>query len=134
MAFINIPLGDVKEPDVVPEGQYELQIVKAEDGESKQGNAMTTISMRVVGEPKAQLVRHWLTYPNSRTPADQVEMRRLDIKRFLVAFGFSEEEIAGGFDTADLVGRTANVLLTQEESEDQDGVFYNRLRLPKLAA
>lgn len=132
MAFIPIALDDVKEGEAVAEGQYEVQIVKVEDGESKQGNAMTTVTMKILDTPNAATVRHWLTYPNSKTPSEQIEMRKLDILRFLVAFGFSREEVAGGFDSADLQGRTAVVTLTQEEANDDSGNIYNRLRLPRL--
>lgn len=131
MPFIDAALDDsVKEAEPVPEGDYELRIVKSEDGESKAGNSMTTVYMRVEDNnyPNAALVRHWLTYPDSHTPQDQRQMRLLDIKRFLSCFGIPFEK--GGFNSDDLMGATGRCMVTQEEGDD--GNVYNRLRLPRL--
>jgi len=130
MPFINVALDDAKEQEPVPEGEYDLRIVKAEDGESKAGNAMTTVYIKIEDSayPNAALCRHWLTYPDRDTPADQRQMRLLDIKRFLTAFGIAQE--SKGFNSDDLLGATARCMLSQEEADD--GNVYNRLRLPRL--
>lgn len=130
MPFIKVPLDDAKEQEAVPEGEYDLRIVKAEDGESKKGNPMTTVMIAIEnsGIPNPNIVRHWLTYPDDNTPADQRNMRLLDIKRFLTAFGVPTED--GGFNSDDLPGQTARCFLSQEEGDD--GQIYNRLRLPRL--
>jgi len=131
MPYISVALDDAKEGEPVPEGEYELRIVKAEDGESKKGNPMTTVMIRIenAGIPNAAPVRHWITYPTAQTPADQVNMRLLDIKRFLVCFGIPFD--GHGFDSADLEGATGRCMLTQEQNEE-NGEIYNRLRLPRL--
>jgi hypothetical protein len=130
MGFINVDLGDVKEVEAVAEGEYDLRVVKAEDGESKAGNQMTSVLIRIedAAIPNPAPVRHWLTYPSTDTPADQRQMRLLDIKRFLHMFGVPMEK--GGFDSQDLVGATARCYLSQEEGDD--GNVYNRLKLPRL--
>lgn len=130
MPFINVDLNNAQEPDIVPEGSYNLRIVKAEDGESKQGNEMTTVYIKVESDdfPNSQIIKHWLTYPNSGTPEDQRAMRLIDIKRFLTCFGIKFE--GEGFNSEDLVGATGECLVTQEEADD--GNTYNRLRLPRL--
>lgn len=130
MTFIPIKLDDVQEATAVAEGEYELQIIKAEFGESKKGNSMVTVTMRVLDEPTAQLVSHWLVPPKAGDPEDQVRLRKLDIARFCSAFGIPTE--GGGFDTDDFPGQRAKVYLKKEVGE-QDGNEYNRLRLPKLA-
>ena len=129
MGFISLPLEDVKEPEVVPDGNYDLRIIKAEDGRSKAGNDMTSIMIKVEDDryPDAQVIRHWLTYPDEDTPKDQRYLRLLDIKRFLLAFGIPYEK---GFESEDLVGATGKCLVYQEEGDD--GNIYNRLRLPRL--
>jgi hypothetical protein len=130
MPFISVPLDDAKEAEPVPEGEYDLRIVKAEDGPSKKGNAMTTVYIKVEDSayPNAALVRHWITYPDRDTPADQRQMRLLDIKRFLTCFGVAQE--SNGFNSDDLLGSVGRSFLYQEEADD--GNVYNRLRLPRL--
>ena len=131
MPYISVALDDAKEGEPVPEGEYELRIVKAEDGESKKGNTMTTVTMRIenAGIPNASPVRHWLVYPDSSTPMEQRNLRLLDIKRFLTCFGVPFD--GGGFDSADLEGAIGRCMLTQEQNEE-NGEIYNRLRLPRL--
>jgi hypothetical protein len=130
MGFIKVDLNDAKEAETVPEGEYDLRIIKAEDGESKAGNPMTSVLIKIEDAPipNASPVRHWLTYPDSKTPADQRNMRLLDIKRFLTCFGVPMT--AYGFDSEDLVGATGRAYLAQEEGDN--GEVYNRLRLPRL--
>jgi len=128
MGFIKVPLDDIKENEPVAEGEYELRIIKAEDTNSKAGNPMTAVTMRVEGIPTAALVRHWLVYPTEETPPDQRHMRLLDIKRFLHCFHIPMD--GGGFDSADLEGQTGKCFVAQEEGDDDQ--VYNRLRLPRL--
>lgn len=132
MPFIPLAMNDVKENEAVPEGTYDLRIVKVEDGKSKAGNTMTTVVIRIedAAHPNASPIRHWLTYPDDNTPADQRQMRMLDIKRFLALF--EVDLTPDGFDSDDLNGAVARCLVTQEEGDD--GNIYNRLRLPKLKA
>jgi hypothetical protein len=129
MPYIKVDLDDAQELEVAPEGEYDLRIVKAEDGESKSGNDMTTVTILIEGAPAATApVKHWITYPGPDTPPDQRAMRLIDIKRFLVCFGVAHDE--GGFNSEDLVGQTGRCLVIQEKADD--GNTYNRLRLPRL--
>lgn len=132
MPFIPLAMNDVKENEAVPEGTYDLRIVKVTDGFSKAGNSMTTVVIAIESpeHPNASPIRHWLTYPDEETPPEQRNMRLLDIKRFLTMFEVVFDK--GGFDSAELQGQTARCLVTQEEGDD--GNIYNRLRLPKLKA
>jgi len=129
MPRINVDLDDAQELEIAPEGEYELRIVKAEDGESKSGNDMTTVTIAFEGHPEWQPLKHWITYPNAATPPDQRAMRLIDIKRFLVCFGISHDDT--GFDSDDLVGQTGECLVIQEKADD--GNTYNRMRLPRLS-
>lgn len=130
MPFVPIRLDDVQEGSAVADGEYDLQIIKAVLGESKKGNSMVTVTIRVLDEPTANLVNHWLTPPAAGLPEDQVRLRKLDIARFCSAFDIPTED--GGFDTDDFAGKTARVYLKKEVSED-DGNEYNRLRLPRIS-
>lgn len=130
MPFINVDLNDAREQETVPEGNYKLRIVKAEDGESKAGNEMTTVYIKIENSdvPNPALIRHWITYPGRDSTADQRAMRLIDIKRFLVCFGIPFE--GGGFNSEDLVGAEGECLVITETGDD--GNDYNRLRLPRL--
>jgi hypothetical protein len=130
MAFIKAELKDVKEAEAVAEGEYDLRIMKVDEGESKKGNPMLTLSIKIENAPikNPAMVRHWIVLPDTDTPEDQVQMRMLELKRLLAAFGVRYD--GEGFDTEDLVGATGKAFLTQEEG-DQGGVF-NRLRLPRI--
>jgi hypothetical protein len=91
---------------------------------------MTTVYIKVESNdfPNPQIIKHWLTYPDSDTPEDQRAMRLIDIKRFLTCFGVAMED--KGFNSEDLVGCTGECLVIQEEADN--GNTYNRLRLPRL--
>lgn len=131
MGFVSVSLNDVQEPQVVPEGEYDLRIVKKEDGESKKGNPMTTVMIRIedAAVRNPAIVMHYLVHPTPDTPPDQREMRNLEFKRFLTVFGVAYDE--RGFDTDDLVGATCRCSLIQEEGDDR--VIRNRLKLPRLS-
>jgi hypothetical protein len=129
MPFISVPLDDVKEPKAVPEGEYDLRIIDAEDTESKKGNPMTVVRIAIEGED-AMPIRHYITYPDDNLPREQVQMRLLDLKRFLTCFGIPFDP--SGFNSEDLAGATGRCMVIQEEANDESGNIYNRLRLPRL--
>ena len=124
MSFVNVSLSDAKEPKAVPEGEYDLRIISAEDKESKKGNPMTEVKIAIEGED-AYPIRHFITYPDG---GEHDGMKLLEIKRFLECFGIAYDD--DGFDTEDLPGATGRSLVVQEEGDN--GVIYNRLRLPRL--
>lgn len=127
MSFVKINLKDAKEPEIVPEGEYDLRIVKVMDSETKKKDPMTvlTIKIETTEVPNPAPVQHFITYPNGGQWDD---MRQLEIKRLLTLFGVRFDE--AGFDTEELLGATARCLLTQDEGDD--GVVRNRLKLPRL--
>lgn len=130
MAFIRADLKDVKEAEAVPEGEYALRILKVDETESKKGNPMLALMIKIEDAPikNPAPLRHWIILPDANTPDDQVQMRSLELKRLLAAFGIRYD--GEGFDTEDLVGATGKAFLTQEQGDD--GGVYNRLRLPRI--
>lgn len=130
MAFIKQDLGDVRESQPVPEGEYDLRIIKADRVESKKGNMMTKVLIRIDDPdyPNASPISHFLVDITKDTPEDQAQMRKLDQKRFLVAFDVPHDD--NGYDSDDLPGAEARMLLTRDENDD--GMVFNRLRLPRL--
>ena len=132
MGFVNMDLGDsVREGELVPNGTYDLVIAKAEDKPSKKGNPMTRIVIRIenasVSNPAP--VMYYMNHITPSLPADQRQMRALEIKRFLTLFGvpYGEE----GFETEDLVGCTAKDAMIEQE-QGEDGQMRHRLILPRL--
>lgn len=131
MPFVKLALDDVKEPEPVPEGVYDLRIVKTQDTESKKGNPMTVITIRIedAGIKNPSPIVHYMTYPDADLPEEQKNFRLLDIKRFLSVFGIPFDP--HGFDTDGLQGATANkAMVVQEEGDDK--IIRNRIRLPRL--
>ena len=126
MPFINESLDDVTEPKAAPEGEYELRIIKAVDAPSKKGAPMMTLTFVFEdNDVKAPPFNHYLMGWNDETPEDQIEMRKIDVKRFCAAFDVPED-----FEEGDLKGSTGTCWVTQEEGDD--GVVRNRARFPKL--
>lgn len=130
MPFIKMGLKDAKEAEHVPEGEYDLRIVKAEDKKSKAGNPMTAVTIRIEDPnyPNAQLLNHFLNYPTGDAVADPLRLR--DIARFLTLFEVAYQD--DGFNSEDLVGQTARGLLTIEDGDN--GQKFNRLNPPRLGA
>jgi hypothetical protein len=126
MPFINESLDDIHESQPVPEGEYTLRIIKAEETESKSGLPMIRVMIRVEGETAASPINHFLLGWDDETPDDQVRMRKLEIKRFCAAFDVSTD-----FEDADLEGLTAHDILVVQE-EGGDGVIYNRIKFPRI--
>lgn len=127
MSFVKIDLTKAKEAEVVPEGEYDLRVVKVTDGETKKKDPMTTLVLRIedaaVSNPAP--VMHYITYPNGGQYDD---MRSLEIKRLLTLFNVAFDR--DGFNSEELLGQTAKCLLVLEEGDD--GVVRNRMKLPRI--
>lgn len=128
MSYVKIDLTKTKEPEVAPEGQYPVRIVKVMDSETKKKEPMTVLTLRIeeqAGNNYAPF-QHFITYPNGGQYDD---MRSLEIKRLLTLFDVPFD--GSGFDADDLLSKTADVLVMQEEGKD-DGVIRNRMKLPRI--
>ena len=126
MPFIKESLDDITEGEVVPEGEYDLKIIKAAEKESQKGNDMVALTIKIDDSdyPNAKLVGHWLLSPDGAEP-DVAYIRKLEYKRFCVCF-----DLPFDCEVEDMVGSTGRAMLVQEEGDD--GEMYNRLRLPRL--
>lgn len=131
MPFVKLALDTVTEPESVPEGAYDLRITKVKDTESKKGNPMTVITIRIedAGIKNPAPITHYMTYPDDDLPEEQKNFRLLDIKRFLSVFGIPFDP--NGFETESLEGATAHKAMVIKEVGD-DNIERNRLRLPRL--
>lgn len=127
MPFIDDSLDDVTETKPAPEAEYDLRIVKAEERNAKSGVKMIEVFIQIE-DPSIEAfpIRHYLLGWDSDTPADQVKMRKLEIKRFCACFNVAED-----FDADDLPGHTGRSLVTQQAGDNN--MIYNRLVLPRLS-
>ena len=124
-------LADVKEPEAVPEGRYDLRIIKQEEKVSKAGgNPMTAITIKVEDPeyPNARLFNHYLT----RLPRDHPKwgVNITTRQRFLKAFSIPVD--GDDWATEDLDGATANLLVIQDilkaRSGDEEDLLVNKLK------
>jgi hypothetical protein len=131
VGLLKVDLKDVKESEAVEEGEYELRIDFAEEGESKKGNPMVTLGIKILDAPiqNAGLVYHYLVVPTESTDEKAAYMMKLNLKRFAGVLGWSEEQM-GSMEATDMVGETFKCALEQEEGDDN--VVRNKLRLPRL--
>lgn len=131
MGLLNVNLKDVKESEAVEEGRYQLRIDFAEEGESKKGNPMMTLGLKILDAPiqNAGLVYEYLVVPTASTDDKAAYMMKLKLKRFAAVMGWSEDQLAS-VEAADIIGETFECDLEQEEGDDK--VVRNKLRLPRL--
>jgi len=134
MPFINVKL-DAKESKVAPEGRYPLRILKVDEkktgAKSKHPGELYYGLMLVNEEPDASYspVFQNLMFPQPHYEEGVNNMRKLEIQRLLAQFNIPGD--SNGFDTDDLVGATAECMLTL--GEDDKGNARNELRLDRLS-
>ena len=137
MPFIAMPLKDAKEDELVPEGEYELQIddVDAQQ-EDKNGLPMTMCVIKILNPPpgvQPSPIFHYMTTVGPDDDANKARFKTLMTRRFLQVFGvpFTDE----GFDTDDLMGAKGQCLVQHNEIKRDgrpSGEYSHQLRLPKL--
>jgi hypothetical protein len=108
---------------------YPLRIVKAERKNSKAGNAMISLAIKIEGTAGAEapLVNENLMIPTEGSEYYRFQMR--NVSRFLGLFGVSSFDPDSAEDVGALEGLTAECYLTIEEYEGKES---NKLRLPKV--
>jgi hypothetical protein len=128
MPFINAAMDDVREDKPVEEGEYDLRITSVKEKESKKGQPMLEVMLKIEGREGegASPIWHYLLFNSPDQAA--ARMQALDLKRFLTLFNVPVDP--NGFNSDDLVGATASCMVIQEE--DDRGNIRNALRLPRL--
>lgn len=135
MPFISVKL-DAKESKVAPEGRHPLRIQKWEEkktGDKAKNPGETYYMIMITNEsPDGDYapVFHNLMLPSPKQDEGIQRMRKLDIQRLLAQFNVPGD--ANGFDLDDLVGATAEGMLTLGETDK--GEPRNELRLDRLDA
>jgi hypothetical protein len=138
MPFIQAPIADAKEDELVPEGGYELRIADVQDKDSKKGDAMLQIMIEVTNPP-AQIqapapIFHYVSLPNEKDDAKTTQYKLKMIRRLLSVFNVPFED--NGFNSDDLNGATGTCLVIQQEIMRDDkptGEYMHAIRLPKFA-
>lgn len=133
MAFISVKL-DAKESKVAPEGRYPLRINKVEQkktGEKAKHPGETYYGVMITNEsPEGDFapVFHNIMLPGPNHDEQANRLRKLEIQRLLAQFNVPGD--SSGFDTDDLVGATAEGLLTLGEDDKHEP--RNELKLDRL--
>lgn len=137
MPFIEMPLGDVRESAPVPEGRYNLVVVKAveeaskakreAEGDDAEPNMLHVVmAVRSDDFPNAAPVSAWFMYPDG---GDYDELRMRELKRFLYWFNVPMDD--NGFNTDDVEGcEGADIPLIQETTDN--GRVLNSLALDPM--
>lgn len=132
MPFIDVGLDQAQEPEAVPEGPYNLRVISFDSNQrTKAGDPkfLAVIAIEDEDHPDAQNVFLHMAVPTEQDDASKASFKRLQIARFLHAFGIPVED--NGFNDEDVIGCTAdNVLLKQDELDD--GTVVNVIQLPRL--
>jgi len=134
MPFIDLPgLNDVKEPEVAPEGDYEMVIEAADLMPSKKEGApkdAQNIRLRVAfaDDPQFAPVFHYISLPNSEDDDDKRVMKLRMAKEFLVHFGVDFDE---GLEPEAMPGCHALTHVTVEVDDKERE--SNRLMLPRFS-
>lgn len=134
MPFINARIGDAKESEPVPDGQYDLRIAKVDEKKSKKpphyDMLLLTITIEDPNFPNASPVFHNMLFPKEDTEERTANLFQLGNARLLTAFGVPFDD--NGFDSDDLLGATAKGITVQQEENPETGDPTNRLILPRL--
>lgn len=140
MPFIAAPMADAREDELVPEGEYELTIDSYEEKDGKKEGRTNLQIMITIDNPPAETkspapIFHYLSLPHEDDEPKSASFKLRMMRRFLEAFSIPFED--NGFDSDDLNGAKATLLVTQQEIMRGDpprptGEYSHALRLPKF--
>ena len=113
MSLLNLNLNDVPDLEVLPEGDYELKIGRADikDYTSDKGNGQyMNISLTVIDEANAPTIYHTIFLPNSSDDESQANAKKRRIIQFYKAFDIDLD----GAELSELSGKTGYAFLRIE--------------------
>lgn len=116
--FYELALEDVPELEVLPDGEYRVQITDASIGSSdKTGGDYLLLRLEVPSEELSKEFTDVFMFPTSEDSAKQRIKRLSRIKQFCNAVGY-DSSLNGGIETEELIGLEGWAYLTTEESSD----------------
>ena len=132
MSFIEIPLDGVEEEKTVPEGVFSLRVDSVTEAKNEETgreglHVFVLIENPPDSVPNPASIFHYLGFPIADDDDKTRQFMLIGLKRFLFSFNVPFEN--GGFNTEDLPGATAEVLLGEEM---YDGRLVNKMELPLL--
>lgn len=138
MGFLDHTVADVIEPKPVEEGEYLIEVTRAEvvdrrpkEGEEESPGQMLRLRFRHAEVKHATRLTDWFVFPCEGDDEDVVEMKLLKLKRFQTAF---DCDIDAMDDSEELVGMTGRAWVVQEDAPDQpEGVRNNIAGYPQAA-
>jgi hypothetical protein len=128
MSFIQIKLGNIKEPTIAPEGRYSLAVTDVK-GVMKESGYSVRARISFVDHKEYRAFTHFISLPASDDDKDKAEFKSLMLKRFLSLINcpYSED----GFEEGDMLGcQFKGEVYTTEPNEDNQ--VFNALRLPRI--
>lgn len=145
MPFIQAPIADATEDELVPEAEYELRIAAVTEKDSKgTGKPMLEVLIEITNPPAEVRtpapVFHYVSLPHEDDEPKALQYKLRMIRRLLEVFGVAFED--NGFDSDDLLGATGNCLVFQQEQTKEEGntgkrvgtgEYSHAIRLPKFA-
>lgn len=119
----------VFEPVCVPEGEYQLRIINAEDKVGKtSGNPYMNVALEIISEPKAKNIYHMLFYPAAGDDEKKRNGKLSSIQNFFKAFSV---EITDNFDVKSMIGNTGWAILKETKDEFGEKNEIKKVVVPK---
>jgi hypothetical protein len=130
MSLFDLPVDEYKEPEVVPEGEYDLMIHAYDESPAQSGRPMVTCQIQVLNPPATVInpSRIWHRVLGL-LPTDPPETRNAMLgngRSFAQVFGLSSAEISNPMEWP---GHTGKCLVIIEQ--DNNAVNRNVLKLPR---
>lgn len=131
MPFVEVPVEDAKEAEIVPEGEYEVRCDGIIERRNKDNTRdMLIVPIAIVDAPKGvnpATIFHQIALPNAEDEPKSREFMLLLLRRFLELFKVPYE--GAGFNTDDIPGSTAKCFVEQNEYKK---TLSNILRIPQM--
>lgn len=129
MSFIELPisdLDDVKEDQIVPEGEYTLVISDAKERTNDDGAIKGLLVIcEIQGMQNASNVLHNISFPLPGDESDKINNKLKFIKRFIQLFKIPVK--GNQINPQDFLGKSAKCMLKQESYND---TVSNKIVLP----
>lgn len=137
--MIPVNFDDVKEPQPVPSGRYNLQITAAEVAQSgaqskRPGSPQFKVTIGLPEDLNAPNITQFISLPHEEDEKKSADYKALLLKRFLVLFNvpFDNSGVDPEKMAMEMVGCTATAEVKLDDPDDKGNV-YNRLVVPRIS-
>ena len=126
MSLLDINLDDIKDLELLPEGEYVLEIIKAEVKENSKKTGNNIMVVCKVLDQDCENVFHYCILPAEGDDETKVNNKKRMLKAFCEAFGLD----TGSIDTDTWVGASAWCALKVDTYQDQESNKIKRALRP----